>query len=265
MADTIHIHETALELFSVSIANVMDNSFADIEQVNWKVQRHEFWAVGGFSSNVKSAFLPTIASLQKPESGMVLSFGQNLFDLTDRELVEARRRIGTIFPRGGRMFNDMTVLENISLPIRYHHNLDLEETLQIAGEIVEKTGLKTFAQKSPGTLNQSWQERVSLARAIALKPDILLIDRPLAWLEFRHWKWWFHFLKRMVSGEVWNSEHRCTVVVTTDDLQPWAEHATHFARVENKSWKVLSGSGEISALQPAESDEISPDDLLAGY
>src|SRR5687767_13065924 len=106
MADTIHIHETALELFSVSIANVMDNSLADIEQVNWKVQRQEFWAVGGFSSNVKSAFLPTIASLQKPESGMVLSFGQNLFELTDRELVEARRRIGTIFPRGGRMFNE---------------------------------------------------------------------------------------------------------------------------------------------------------------
>ena len=115
---------------------------------------------------------------------------------------------------------------------------------------LELVGLADAGHKKPGELSGGMRKRAGLARALALKPEVLLVDNPLAGLDRRHVHWWLGFLDQLSSGHKLMQSRPVTLVVTASDSGPWKGHARQFAVLRNHSfvalgaWEQLEAAGE---------------------
>jgi len=137
----------------VSIASAFKPEDIVLEEVQWRVSENDFWVIGGLHGSGKSDLLLTAAGLQRPSKGTVLIFGKEQGTLDEETLLEERKRIGVVFENGGRMFRQLTVFDNIALPLRYHENLSASESVDRIASILESTGLEPFAYNTIGTLS----------------------------------------------------------------------------------------------------------------
>lgn len=236
-----------IELVAASISSAQEPDVALVEGVNWKLLPGDFWAVGGLHWTGKSDWLATVAGLQRITAGEHYLFGQESVSLTQTELVAERLRVGLVFENGGRLFTQMTVEENISLPLRYHRNSSVEESHTEVAAMLELAGLTEFKTQPASQLNRGWRQRVALARALILKPEVLLLDNPLAGLDPRQTRWWLDTLDALSAGHPVFSHRPLSLVVTTDDLRPWQDHARQFALLQGRRWLSLGGRAELVA------------------
>jgi ABC-type transporter Mla maintaining outer membrane lipid asymmetry ATPase subunit MlaF len=232
-----------IEMRDVNVAAMRDASFTVVENVNWSVAVDEFWVVAGQELSGKSDFLMLAAGLMSPAAGSYKLFGNDTKDFGEAELAE-RLRVGFIF-QGGQLFNQMTVAENIALPLRYQKNLtaaDVGEEVQTLLEILELTPL---ADVMPTNVAANWRQRAALGRALILKPELLLLDNPLAGLGARHRQWWLRFLDELSRGHALLGGKPLTLVVTADDLRPWQHPHRKFALLHEKKLIPLGGWNEV--------------------
>ncbi|MEN6630680.1 MAG: ATP-binding cassette domain-containing protein [Sulfuricella sp.] len=153
------------------------------EDVHLSIQRGEIFALIGGSGCGKSTLLREIIRLQQPVSGSIKVFGQEVWDMNEDELLAMRRRVGVMFERGA-LFSALTVTENVGLPLREHTGLSDELIDQIAAIKIALTGLPADAgKKYPAELSGGMRKRAALARAIALDPELLILDEPTAGLD----------------------------------------------------------------------------------
>ena len=241
-----------IELVAASISSAQEPDVALVEGVNWKLLPGEYWAVGGLHWTGKSDWLTTVAGLQRPAAGEQYLFGQEAASLTQAELVAERLRVGLVFENGGRIFTQMTVEENISLPLRYHRNSSVGASRDAVTAMLELAGLMEFAALPAGHLNRAWRQRVAFARALILKPEVLLLDNPLAGLDPRQTRWWLDTLDALNAGHPLFAHQPLTLVATTDDLRPWQDRARQFALLQGRRWLALGGRAELAAsAEPA--------------
>ena len=147
------------------------------------VRRGEILAIAGGSGSGKSVLLREMVLLQQPSSGSIRVFGDDLATLSEAQARLLRQRWGVMFQHGG-LFSALTVLENVGLPLREHSQLDDETIDGIAEWKLALTGLPADAsQKHPDELSGGMIKRASLARAIALDPELLFLDEPTAGLD----------------------------------------------------------------------------------
>ncbi len=102
-----------------------DASLRVIEEVDWSVAAGEFWVVAGQEHSGKSDLLMLAAGLMSPAAGSYKLFGSDTKDFGEAELAE-RLRVGFVF-QGGQLFNQLTIAENVALPLRYQKNLTAAE------------------------------------------------------------------------------------------------------------------------------------------
>ena len=241
-----------IELVGASISSAQEPDVALVEGVNWKLLPGDFWVVGGLQWAGKSDWLTTVAGLQRTATGAHFLFGQEAASLTQAELVAERLRVGLVFENGGRLFTQMTVEENVSLPLRYHRNCPPEESRESVAAMLELTGLTDLAAQPAGQLNRGWRQRVALARALILQPEVLLLDNPLAGLDPRQTRWWLDTLTALNAGHPVFALRPLSLVVTTDDLRPWQDRASQFALLRGRRWLPLGGRTELAAsAEPA--------------
>jgi ABC-type transporter Mla maintaining outer membrane lipid asymmetry ATPase subunit MlaF len=219
-----------------------------------------FWVVAGWFGTGKSDFLATAAGLQRPEKGVVKIFGHETFTVREEILVEHRRRIGVVFSDGGRLFNRLTVAENIALPLRYHQNWTEADAENSVREVLQLTEMISFAHKIPSALSSNWQQRAALARALILKPEILLLDKPLLGMDARHERWWLDFLIKLSEGSAFYGGKRVTIVATAENLQPWKDVAKQFAVLKNNRWQEIGGRAELDASGELSLNEVWADE-----
>ncbi|MEO8526065.1 MAG: ABC transporter ATP-binding protein [Caldimonas sp.] len=151
--------------------------------LNLDVRRGEIFAIAGGSGSGKSVLLREMILLQRPTSGTIRLFGQDIATLTDAEARELRQRWGVMFQHGG-LFSSLNVRENVGLPLREHSSLDGTLIDDIAEWKLSQTGLPPDAGlKSPGELSGGMLKRASLARALALDPELLFLDEPTSGLD----------------------------------------------------------------------------------
>ena len=193
----------------------------------------------------KSVLLATAAGLQQPEEGRQFLFGQETGLMAEEELLAARRRVGLVFADGGRLFNHSTVAENVGLPLCYHRNCTLAEVWEPVEAILELTGLRPLAHNTPGMIGRGWRQRAGLARALALKPEVLLLDNPVAGLDPRQTRWWLELLASLFAGHPLMEGKKMTLVVAAGDLRPWVDHGRQFALLQQN--RLLS-LGDRAAL-----------------
>ncbi|MGD0744579.1 MAG: ATP-binding cassette domain-containing protein [Verrucomicrobiota bacterium] len=239
----------AIEMRSVSVGTMRDISFTVVEEVNWSVAAGEFWVVAGQQHSGKSDFLMMTAGLMSPVKGSYKLFGMETQSFGEAELAK-RLRVGFVF-EGGQMFNHLTIRENVALPLQYHHDLPPAAAAQAAQALLELMELMPLADITPPNISDNWLQRAALARALTLKPDVLLLDNPLGRLGGRHLQWWLRFLDQLWRGHEWCGGKPMTLVATTDDLRPWQAAQRKFAVLRDRQFFPLgSWNDVVSASDP---------------
>ena len=238
-----------IEMRQVAAGALSDPDTLVAEQVDWNVAAGDYWLIGGLQGTGKSDFLMTTGGLMPPASGSYCLFGEPMPIFEDSRL-HHRLRMGLVFD-GGQLFNHLTVFENIALPLRYRRNLTRARAEAEVLELLNALDLDPWADSTPGALARPWQKRVGLARALALRPELLLLDSPLTGLDLRHTMWWLSFLDQLCKGHPLFQSRPVTLVVTAADLRPWKGRARQFAIMKDKRLLVL---GEWAQLEKASVD-----------
>ncbi len=234
-----------IEMRGVNVTAMRDASFTVVEDVNWSVAAGEFWVVAGQEHSGKSDLLMLAAGLMPPADGRYKLFGNDTKNFGEAELAE-RLRVGFVF-QGGQLFNQLTIAENIVLPLQYQRNFTAEEAARETQALLEWLELTPLADLTPPNIAANWRQRAALARALILKPEILLLDNPLAGLGARHLQWWLRFLDQLSRGHEQFDGKPMTIVVTADDLRPWKNERRKFALLRDKKFIPLGQWNEVEA------------------
>ena len=136
----------------------------------------------GRSGGGKSVLLKHIIGLLRPERGQILIDGTDITKLNDRALNEIRKKFGMLFQEAA-LFDSMTVGENVAFPLREHTTMKEKEIRETVADRLHSVGLTGVEEKMPSELSGGMRKRVGLARAIALRPQIVLFDEPTTGLD----------------------------------------------------------------------------------
>lgn len=153
-----------------------------LKDVSLTVKDGETMVILGASGSGKSTLLKLIIGLLKPTSGEVMVNGKDMVRLSEAELNHERRHMGFVFQYSA-LFDSMTVKENVAFGLRMHTKMSEEEIDRIVKEKLHLVGLDGIENLMPSSLSGGMKKRVSLARAIALEPEIILYDEPTAGLD----------------------------------------------------------------------------------
>ena len=145
--------------------------------VDLEVQQGESMVVIGGSGSGKTVLIKCIIGLTQPDEGEIYVDGLEITSLNEKRMNEVRKKFGMLF-QWGALFDSMTVWENVGFGLRHQRHLKEEEIRKIASEKLALVGLNNVEDLMPSELSGGMKKRVSLARAIAIEPEILLYDEP---------------------------------------------------------------------------------------
>lgn len=188
-----------------------------------------FEGVGGG----RSMLLKMLAGLIMPTSGSVVIDGLELSQLSFEEFLPTRLKIGYSFEFGG-LLNNRTLRENLLLPIQYHSVLTHEEANQRVDELLARFELTKVAHLRPSSTSGSQRKACIVARAFALKPEMVLLDEPFAGLTSAS----IHYLKKFIIEELEAGTLK-HVFVSTQNSREVAGWATTQVLVESNDFQVL--------------------------
>lgn len=154
-----------------------------LEGLNLHVPTGQITVIIGRSGEGKSVLIKHFMGLIRPDAGEVLVDGQNLLDLDEVGLNEMRKRFGMLF-QNGALFDSMTVQENVEFPLVEHAHMTANQRRERVVELLDIVGLGAHVlSKYPAELSGGMRKRAALARAVALKPGIILYDEPTTGLD----------------------------------------------------------------------------------
>ena len=146
------------------------------------VRQAEYVALMGRSGSGKTTLMNILGGLDRPNAGQVFLFGQNLADVSDDKLTELRRdRIGFVFQQFALM-PTMSAYENIELPLRMVRMRGAERRERVLA-LLDLVGLGKWRNHRPQELSGGQQQRVGIARALAIRPGLILADEPTGELD----------------------------------------------------------------------------------
>jgi phospholipid/cholesterol/gamma-HCH transport system ATP-binding protein len=151
--------------------------------INLEVKEKEIYAILGESGAGKSVLLKEIIMLLKPTSGNIYIFGKNIKNLSDKELLELKKKWGVLF-QFGALFTSLSVENNISIMLREYTNLSKKLISYIVDAKLDMVGLdRSVKQLYPYELSGGMVKRVALARTLSLDPKLLFLDEPTSGLD----------------------------------------------------------------------------------
>ncbi|WP_437399703.1 ABC transporter ATP-binding protein [Flagellimonas lutimaris] len=151
---------------------------------NMVLRKGENLVVMGKSGSGKSVMIKCLVGLMVPDSGVVEVLGEDIARLNQVDLDELRSDIGFLF-QGSALYDSMTVRENLEFPMRRHRKKfeGVTDTLPLVQEALENVGLAHTMDLMPEELSGGMKRRIALARAIILKPKLILYDEPTSGLD----------------------------------------------------------------------------------
>src|SRR6202035_3207463 len=147
-----------------------------LKNVNLDLDAVHTLALIGPSGGGKSTLLRVIAGLERPDQGEVW-LNDNEIIFQEKLLREHRRTVGTVF-QNFNLFPHLTAFANVTLPLEKVHRHSPKEAREMAEEILQRFQLMEHAHKQPSQLSGGQRQRIAIARAIAIKPKLLLFDEP---------------------------------------------------------------------------------------
>jgi len=196
-----------------------------LNEVSFKIEKGEFVSVMGPSGCGKSTLLNILGMLDKPESGSYEFQGKEVSHLKEKGRALVRKQnIGFVF-QNFNLIDELTVFENIELPLIYN-NVPSTERKKRVNELIEKIGISHRASHFPQQLSGGQQQRVAVARALITKPPIILADEPTGNLDSSNGNEVMELLCEL-------NEAGTTIVMVT--------HSTHDASYSGRIINLLDG------------------------
>lgn len=187
------------------------DGFLACNDVSLHVEKNDIYGIVGFSGAGKSTLVRTINLLQRPSAGSVIVKGENLLELSKKDLRAKRKNIGMIFQHFN-LLNNITILDNVIYPIR-KLKIPKEEKVKKARELLEVVGIADKADSYPRELSGGQQQRCAIARALASDPEILLCDEATSALDPKTTKQILSLLKEL------NQRLGLTIVIITHQME----------------------------------------------
>lgn len=162
---------------------VFDNvykSFGDLEVlrgVDLEVESGSVFYVIGQSGAGKSVLVKHLIGLIRPDRGRVLLDGVDVTELSEKELYPIRRRCAMVF-QNATLFDSMTLLENVALPVRKHQSVSSDEARDIAREYLARVEMDEYADRYPADFGDGMRKKVAIARALTIEPEFVIFDEP---------------------------------------------------------------------------------------
>ncbi|MBD3107546.1 amino acid ABC transporter ATP-binding protein [Bacillus sp. AGMB 02131] len=215
-----------------------------LKGIDMEVKKGDVLTIIGPSGSGKTTFLRCINFLEKPDKGIIQIGEEISIDATKptkRDILKLRRRTAMVF-QNYNLFQNKTVLENITEGLIVAQNRGKEDAKQVAENLLEKVGLSEKRDEYPSSLSGGQQQRVGIARALALNPDVILFDEPTSALD-----------PEMV-GEVLNlmktiAREGITMIVVTHEIEFAREVSNHVVFMDG-GYIVEEGTPEEVIVHP---------------
>ena len=182
-----------------------------VDEVSLKIEKADIFGIVGFSGAGKSTLVRCINLLQKPSEGEVLINGENILNLSQKDLRKRRKKIGMIFQHFN-LLNNISVIDNVIFPIR-KEKISKEEKIKKAQKLLDLVGIGDKANSFPRELSGGQKQRCAIARALASDPEILLCDEATSALDPKTTK---QILKLL--GEI-KEKIDLTIVIITHQME----------------------------------------------
>ena len=200
---------------SLSRAQVQEQTghVIGVNDVSFEISKGETFVVMGLSGSGKSTLVRCISRLIEPTAGQMIIDGEDIMSYSDARLTELRRfRMSMVFQHFG-LFPHRKVIDNISFGLEIR-GMDKAERKKKAMEVLEKVGLHGWAEHYPRELSGGMQQRVGVARAMAVDPEILIFDEPFSALD--------PLIRREMQDEllkIQSEVHKTMIFITHDFLE----------------------------------------------
>lgn len=153
-----------------------------LKGVDLSVRRGEIMCVIGVSGAGKSTLLKLVAGLLRPSQGRIKVLGVEISSLQEYQLNEVRKHLGVVF-QFGALFDSLTVFENVAFGLYEHTSMTHEEIKKHVEELLDTVGMRGSEWLLPEELSGGMKKRVGIARALAMRPEIVLYDEPTSGLD----------------------------------------------------------------------------------
>ena len=215
-----------------------------LDGIDFDVFPGECLVILGRSGTGKSVTLRQLNGLERPDKGSVVFAGADLCTLSERQLFPLRKRIGMLF-QSGALFDSMNVFENVAFPLRAHTKLSEEELAAKVHEVLAVVELPGIEEKMPSELSGGMRKRVALARALVLRPEVLLFDEPTTGLD--------PMTSDSVAHTIATARDRAhtTAVVVTHDLALAQTVASRLAFLDEGRFRFVGTWDEAQASDDA--------------
>lgn len=218
------------------------------EGIDLTIYQGEILTLMGGSGSGKSVLLRSLIGLEKPDRGEIWFHGRDVVQMNEEELVEVRKKIAYCFQYGA-LFDSLTIEENLAYPLREHTKLSDKEIHARVEKALEQVGLSGSEDLLPSDLSGGMQRRVGVARAIILRPEVILYDEPTTGLD--------PYNTRQILKIIMDLQKRgATSVLVTHDM------SSIFAVTDRVAFLK---DGKIAALGTAEQIKNTRDPELKGF
>jgi len=148
-----------------------------LDELNLSIEKGETKVIIGRSGCGKSVLLKHIVGILKPDKGTIYIDGQDIYKLNEKEFNKLRLKIGMVF-QGGALFDSLSVWENVGFILKEYSSLSDKEIRERVKESLALVNLYGIEDKMPSELSGGMKKRVALARALCIRPQIILYDEP---------------------------------------------------------------------------------------
>ncbi len=218
----------------MSIENIIEirglnssyNSRQVLFDISFAIPKHQVAVIMGVSGCGKTTLFRHLTGLKRTGAGQIMVDGQDLGAFSENALMQYRRRIGVLF-QSGALFNSLSLIENIAIPLKVHTSARSEEVRNLALAKLELVGLAEFCDYMPSQLSGGMKKRAGLARALIMDPEILFVDEPSSGLD----PITAAGLDRLILSL--RQTHGMTVVVVTHELESAFKIADEIVVMDN--------------------------------
>ena len=212
--------------------NELRKSFADhrvLNGISLRVNRGETLAVLGRSGTGKSVLLRLIIGLERPDSGSVSIYGQDIAALALDQMGEVRKKMGFLFQHAA-LYDSLTVAENVAFPLEHHRrDMSRSERSDRVRQMLAEVGMESDSGKMPSDLSGGMQKRADLACALIHNPQIIVLDEPFNGIDVSLQGFIWAFIKEL-------SKEGRIIIISSHMLEDLEKNCTQFGLIEGGAY-----------------------------